>query len=288
MSTLVYTTTAKNDGRIERSYYIDSKYRGNRIGSSNRINNWDSEEKTLKEFVKDGLTAKQIREFSQPVTVDEKMIKPISRYQGKGSELRIELFRNGEYIQSIRLGTFSDKYIGFYNAHELAKGILTNNLREIQVASGRTVKIKEEFYRTIPEIDLLNTELSLQEELLEKDTELLDLQVEIAALKRENEELKVQHSDDQLLLDMYRYDYRMEEVVKCPDCGAERRRLWSNKTESYFLGCSSGEQHLPRVYDRLAKLCFKEGLIRDIWVENSEDPEYYYSHEYVKGKGSVK
>lgn len=113
-------------------------------------------------------------------------------------------------------------------------------------------------------------EQELQELLTQKEDELHLWRVENAELKKEIHELNTTNKELELILDNYRNEYKWKEVVSCPDCGKERYRMYSTEKGKFFLGCSSGEHHRTRSYDKLAHLCYEEGFIRDIWVENEE------------------
>jgi len=129
-----------------KKYYINSKSDKNKLHTSTRLNQWDSEEKTLKGWINEGLTVDEIKRFSKDVTINEKqMIKILSENDDKQSIAKIQLVYNETIIQTNRMGRFSDKFLAKRFVYDEAMKIKEGK-KTITHQDGSEIKIKQEFF----------------------------------------------------------------------------------------------------------------------------------------------
>jgi len=107
------------------------------------------------------------------------------------------------------------------------------------------------------------------DDLLEKYERLYD---DFREIQGKYEELKIKTQEQDWSLDMYRYD-KWDEDSSCPYCNGKLERLYSNKNDSLFIGCTKCKKFSDS-YNEHYKRLYEEGHIKDRWVENNLSKDF--------------
>jgi hypothetical protein len=170
------TKCSQYDGqKPNKRYFLHSKSKGNEIGSSTRINQWDSEETTLNEWINnEGLSVSDITSFSKRVTLNEhqsiNILSEEDPHNNKQSIGKIQLMYDDKIIQTNRLGRFSDKFQAKRYVHAEAMRI-KDGKKTISPQSGESIQIKQEFFDGMPNASQLIYKPGMDYDcIVEKDT----------------------------------------------------------------------------------------------------------------------